>query len=74
MRGASALLPIAPPTYYAYKARDADPALRSEKARRDESLAVEIQRVWQENRSAYGLRKEWRHLGRLDLVQRVFRA
>lgn len=58
------VLPIAPSTYYAHKARAADPALRSERSRRDESLAVEIQRVWQANRSVYGPRKVWRQLRR----------
>jgi transposase InsO family protein len=58
------VLPIAPSTYYAHKAREADPALRPERARRDESLAVDIQRVWRENRTVYGARKVWRQLRR----------
>ena len=36
-----AVLPIAPSTYYEYKAREADPA----RTRRDEALKPEIQRV-----------------------------
>ena len=69
-RGASAVEPICkvPPialsTYYAHKARTASPALRPERARRDASLAVEIQRVWQENRSVYGARKVWQQFRR----------
>lgn len=58
------VLPIAPSTYYAHKAREANPALRPERAKRDASLAADIQRVWQENRSVYGARKVWRQLRR----------
>jgi hypothetical protein len=43
------VLPIAPSTYYAYKAKQRDPELRSERAKRDEKLGDEIQRVWDEN-------------------------
>jgi transposase InsO family protein len=58
------VLPIAPSTYYAHRARTTDRALRPERAKRDESLAVEIQRVWRANRSIYGARKVWRQLKR----------
>lgn len=58
------VLPIAPSTYYTHRARKADPALRSQRARRDEGLKVEIQRAWKENRGIYGVRKIWRQLGR----------
>ena len=59
-----AVLPIAPSTYYARKARELDPALRSERARRDERLRIEIQRVWEQNFKLYGVRKVWRQLNR----------
>ena len=49
-----AVLPIAPSTYYAAKAREADPALRSARSQSDEALRPEIQRVWDENRHVYG--------------------
>ena len=49
-----AVLPIAPSTYYAAKARETDPALRSARSRNDEALRTEIQRVWDENRHVYG--------------------
>lgn len=58
------VLPIAPSTYYAHKSRETDPTTRPERAKRDESLAVDIQRVWQENRTVYGARKVWRQLRR----------
>jgi|SRR5690625_1360861 len=58
------VLPIAPSTYYAHKAQEADPALRSERARRDEHLRGEIRRVWKANLEVYGARKVWRQLNR----------
>ena len=58
------VLPIAPSTYYEHKACEADPSLRSVRAQRDEQLRVEIQRVWDENRQVYGVRKVWRQLRR----------
>jgi len=59
-----AVLPIAPSTYYAAKAREADPALRSTRAQNDEMLQVEIQRVWDENKHVYGAKKVWKQLRR----------
>jgi transposase InsO family protein len=58
------VLPIAPSTYYAYKASERDPALRSVRSRRDEELRNEIQRVWDENLKVYGVRKVYRQLRR----------
>ena len=58
------VLPIAPSTYYWYKARERDPALRSARARREEWLKVEIGRVWDENQAVYGAEKVWKQLNR----------
>ncbi len=58
------VLPIAPSTYYAAKAREADPSLRSARAHRDDALRAEVRRVWEENRRVYGVRKVWRQLNR----------
>jgi transposase InsO family protein len=58
------VLPIAPSTYYLCKAREADPGKRPARARRDEQLRREVQRVWLENREVYGVRKIWRQLNR----------
>ncbi len=58
------VMPIAPSTYYAAKAREADPSLRSTRARRDDELRGEVRRVWEENRRVYGVRKVWRQLNR----------
>jgi len=58
------LLPIAPSTYFAHKARQANPALLSARARRDAALKDEIRRVWKHNFQVYGVRKVWRQLNR----------
>ncbi len=54
-------LGVAPPTYYAVKARQAAP---SERAVRDRRLIAEIRRVHEENLSVYGARKVWWQLQR----------
>ena len=56
------VLPIAPSTYRAHARRLADPALRSDRAKRDAELRPEIRRVWAENFEVYGARKVWRQL------------
>ena len=58
------VLPIAPSTYYAHAARQADPQRRSARDQRDRALAREIERVWNENFRVYGVRKVWRQLRR----------
>ena len=59
-----AVLPIAPSTYYAAKAKEVDPNQRSARELRDVTLRVEIERVWKENFSVYGAWKVWRQLDR----------
>ena len=56
------VLPIAPSTYYDRLAKRADPARRSDRARRDEALRPEIRRVFDENWRVYGVRKVWHQL------------
>jgi len=74
------VLPIAPATYYEHRARRLDPSRRSERAKRDDELRVEIERVWKENLSVYGAEKVWRQLHREDVdvarctVERLMRA
>jgi putative transposase len=58
------VLPIAPATYYEQRARKIDPDLRTDRAKRDEELRAEIQRVWDGNFAVYGAEKVWRQLGR----------
>ena len=62
------VLPIAPSTYYALKAKEADPSLRSARSIRDAELREAIERVWKENFGVYGARKVWRQLLREGIV------
>ena len=61
-----AVWPIAPSTYYTYKAQQADPERRCVRARRDEGLRGHIRQVWTENFEVYGVRKVWRELRRRE--------
>jgi len=58
------VLPIAPSTYHAHAAKQADPAKLSAWAKRDVSLKAEVRRVFAENFEVYGVRKVWRQLRR----------
>lgn len=74
------VLPIAPATYYAHRARARAPSLRPARERRDEVLRAEIRRVWDENFQVYGAEKVWRQLRREGqdvarcTVERLMRA
>ncbi|WP_189389289.1 IS3 family transposase [Buttiauxella sp. B2] len=57
-------LNIAPSTYYRHREYRQHPEKRSQRDRRDEQLKPEIQRVYDENYSVYGIRKVWRQLQR----------
>jgi len=58
------VLPIAPSTYYEWKAVEADPAQASARAQQDELLKPEIWRVFKQNFGVYGARKVWLQLNR----------
>jgi putative transposase len=57
-------LPIAPSSYYEYKAREKDPSRAPKRYHRDNYLKGEIQRVWDENFCVYGAGKVWKQLNR----------
>ena len=57
-------LPIAPSTYYRCKSHSVHPEQRSARAKRDEQLMLDIQRVWEESHRNYGARKVWKQLHR----------
>jgi putative transposase len=61
------VLPLAPSTYYEHKTKQRHPELRSDRAKRDDVLKPEIQRVWDENFRVYGVRKVWRQMNREDI-------
>ena len=58
------VVPIAPSTYYEHKARERDPERLPERAKRDQELRREVQRVFDENFQVYGVRKVWKQLNR----------
>lgn len=58
------VLPIAPSTYYEQKRQQRQPERRSVRARRDEQLCGEIERVYEDNYRVYGTHKVWRQLNR----------
>lgn len=58
------VLPIAPSTYFDHRAKQADPAKLSARARRDLILRPEIDRVFKNNLKVYGARKVWLQLKR----------
>ena len=63
------VLPIAPSTYYEQAARRREPALRADRAKRDEVLLPEIKRVhFASHGGVYGAEKVWRQLGREGIV------
>ena len=54
------VLPIAPSTYFRWKAEQRDPTKRSARAQHDEELRAIIRRIWTEHHQVYGPRKVWR--------------
>lgn len=58
------VVPIAPSSSRAHVAKRRDPSKLSARARRDAALKAEVQRVFEENFSVYGVRKVWHQLRR----------
>ena len=58
------VLQIAPSGYRRHAARQRNPALRSARAKRDDVLAPQIERVWQANMQVYGADKVWHQMNR----------
>ncbi|MDD2180548.1 IS3 family transposase [Acidovorax sp. D2M1] len=58
------VLQIAPSGYRRHAALMREPGRRCARARRDELLALQIERVWQANMQVYGADKVWRQLRR----------
>jgi transposase InsO family protein len=58
------VLPIAPSTYFDHRAKQADPARLSARARRDLILRPTISRVFEDNLKVYGARKVWLQMNR----------
>ncbi len=58
------MLQVAPSAYRRHAARRRNPDLRSARAKRDEVLMPEVERVWQTNLQVYGADKVWKQLNR----------
>lgn len=55
---------VAPSAYWRHVAQIKNPALRSQRAKRDEQLLPIIKDTWNVNFRVYGARKVWREMGR----------
>lgn len=55
---------VAPSTYHRHKELERRPERRCNRAKRDEALCKEIQRVWDANHCVYGAHKVWKQLNR----------
>ena len=58
------VLQIAPSGYRRHAAQQRNPSLRCARARRDESLIPQIERIWQVNLQVYGADKVWKQMNR----------
>ncbi len=61
------VVPIAPSTYFRWKAAQTDPTKRSARTIRDEVLKAIILRIWHEHHRVYGAHKVWKQMGREGL-------
>ena len=52
------VLPIAPSTYHKHVAERRDPSRLSPRARRDQAMKLEVQRVFDANFKVYGVRRK----------------
>lgn len=57
-------LPIAPSTYYEFRACELDPSRLPQRRQRDAELNKRIEKIWQESGETYGARKVWQELRR----------
>jgi transposase InsO family protein len=57
-------LQVAPSAYRRHAARQRNPELRSDRAKRDEVLMPHIKRVWNDNLKVYGADKVWKQMNR----------
>jgi putative transposase len=57
-------LQVAPSAYRRHAARQRNPELRSNRAKRDEVLMPDIKRVWDDNLRVYGADKVWKQMNR----------
>ena len=58
------MLQIAPSGYWRHAAHQRNPQLRGARAKRDETLVPQVERVWQANKCVYGADKVWLQMNR----------
>lgn len=58
------VLQIAPSGYWRHQARQRNPELRCERAKRDEQLMPQVRRVWNANMQVYGVDKVYKQMNR----------
>ena len=58
------VLQIAPSCYWRHAAQMREPALRCDRAKHDDELIPQIQRVWHANMQVYGADKVWKQMNR----------
>lgn len=58
------VLQMAPSCYWRYAARQRHPELRSNRDKRDEVLALDVQRIWHAHWQVYGADKVWLQMNR----------
>ena len=58
------MLQVAPSAYRRHAARQRNPELRSARAKHDDALIPEIERVWEANPQVYGADKVWKQMNR----------
>ena len=58
------MLQVAPSAYRRHAARQRNPELRSVRAKHDDALIPEIERVWEANLQVYGADKVWKQMNR----------
>lgn len=61
------MLQVAPSAYRRHAARQRNPELRSARAKRDDVLMPEIERVWEANLQVYGADKVWKQMKRENI-------
>ena len=62
------MLQIALSGYWRHAAHQSNPHLRCARAKRDDALVPQIERVWQANKRVYGADKVWKQMNRKGLA------
>ena len=58
------VLQIAPSCYWRHAAQMREPVLRCDRAKHDDELIPQVQRIWHANMQVYGADKVWKQMNR----------